>query len=58
MTTSFDARSIREKSPTEPDHQEVKTEPVAELIEIGRVSDTKGAWLGNKLDTGSGYTYY
>lgn len=55
MNTSFDAR---ERDRTETDHQEVKTEPVAGLIEVGRVSDTKGAWLGNKLDTGSGYTYY
>jgi hypothetical protein len=29
-----------------------------ELIELGKVSDTKGGWVGVKLDSGAGFTVY
>ena len=37
-------------------HQEA--EPKAELIELGKVSDTRGGWLGAKADNGFGFTVY
>ena len=27
------------------------------LVELGKVSDTKGGWLGAKADAGAGLTY-
>lgn len=27
------------------------------LVELGKVSDTKGGWLGAKIDAGAGLTY-
>ena len=57
MNASFDARSNREKDPPETDRQVVKAEPDGELIEMGRVSDTQGSWLGSKTDTGNGFMY-
>lgn len=27
------------------------------LVEMGKVSDTKGTWFGLKLDSGAGLTY-
>ncbi len=39
-------------------HQEQKTEPNAELVELGKVSDTRGGWLGSKYDAGVGFTVY
>lgn len=27
------------------------------LVELGKVSDTKGGWLGYKMDSGAGLTY-
>jgi len=27
------------------------------LVELGKVSDTKGGWFGNKNDSGAGLTY-
>ncbi len=34
--------------------QEQKTEVSAEVVELGKVSDTRGGWLGAKIDTGLG----
>lgn len=39
-------------------HQEQKTELDAELVELGKVSDTRGGWLGSKYDAGVGFTVY
>lgn len=38
--------------------QEQQTEPKAELVELGKVSDTRGGWIGVKADNGLGVTYY
>lgn len=38
--------------------QEQKTEVNAEVVELGKVSDTRGGWLGNKVDTGLGVQIY
>ncbi|MBW4052150.1 MAG: hypothetical protein HIU85_11940 [Proteobacteria bacterium] len=42
----------------DPPHQEQKTEPKSELVELGKVSDTRGGWLGSKYDAGAGFTVY
>jgi len=38
--------------------QEQKTELDAELVELGKVSDTRGGWVGVKEDTGFGFQVY
>jgi len=58
MNTSFDTRSNRERDRTETDRQEVMPAPDAALIEVGRISDTQGAWIGIKTDVGLGVIYY
>ena len=35
-----------------------KTEQDAALVELGRVSDTKGGFIGSKMDSGAGLTAY
>ena len=35
-----------------------KAELHAPLVELGKVSDTKGSFIGAKFDTGSGFVYY
>ncbi|HEY6515972.1 MAG TPA: hypothetical protein VIY50_07490 [Steroidobacteraceae bacterium] len=52
-----------ELSNTEPDRSEpVRQEPVAvsdaAIVELGKVSDTRGGWLGSKFDTGLGVQPY
>jgi hypothetical protein len=38
-------------------HQEQKEmEATPEVVELGKVSDTRGGWLGTKIDTGAGFT--
>ena len=38
--------------------QEQKAELDASLVELGKVSDTKGSFIGSKFDVGSGFIYY
>lgn len=38
--------------------QEHKTEQQPELVELGKVSDTRGGWIGVKTDIGNGFTVY
>lgn len=33
-------------------------QPDAQLVEMGRVSDTKGGWFGSKADVGVGFQVY
>lgn len=35
-----------------------KTEQDAALVELGKVSDTKGGFFGAKMDSGAGLTVY
>jgi len=37
--------------------QEQKVEE-ASLVELGKVSDTQGGWIGSKIDTGAGFLTY
>ena len=41
--------------PTPPQAPQPQT---AELVELGKVSDTKGGWWGVKMDSGAGFTTY
>lgn len=34
------------------------TELNSELVELGKVSDTRGGFFGSKSDTGAGYAVY
>lgn len=38
--------------------QEQKAEVHAEVVELGKVSDTRGGWLGTKTDIGAGFAAY
>lgn len=42
----------------EANHQEQNAQPASELVELGKVSDTRGGWLGAKADNGFGFTVY
>ena len=33
-------------------------QPEPRLVEMGKVSETKGGWFGAKTDTGAGFVYY
>jgi len=35
-----------------------RTEQDTALVELGKVSETKGGWLGSKVDNGAGLTAY
>ena len=35
-----------------------RTEQDTALVELGKVSETKGGWLGAKVDNGAGLTAY
>lgn len=38
--------------------QEQKAELDASLVELGKVSDTRGGFIGSKIDTGAGFITY
>lgn len=38
--------------------REEKAELDTALVELGKVSDTRGGWLGAKLDSGAGLIIY
>jgi len=38
--------------------EETQAEPGATLVDLGRVSDTKGGWVGSKADAGAGLMVY
>jgi hypothetical protein len=38
--------------------QEQKAELDASLVELGKVSDTQGSFIGSKFDIGSGFINY
>lgn len=58
MSTFADTRSNREQDQTEAIHQEPNPAPADALMELGKVSDTKGGWIGPKVDTGMGLIPY
>lgn len=60
MNTFSDTRSNTEQDQVETARQEPKTASVSEtqLVQLGKVSDTQGGWLGVKLDVGAGFITY
>lgn len=58
MNTPSDTRSSKEQDQVESVHQDAQPVTDAALIELGKVSDTKGGFLGHKPDTGFGVQTY
>lgn len=48
---------VKAEENAEPARQE-KADVDMMLVELGRVSDTKGGWLGSKGDAGAGLMFY
>lgn len=57
MNISSDDLLVRAEEKVETTRQE-KTEQETALVELGKVSETKGGWIGPKLDTGAGLQAY
>ena len=58
MNTSSDSRSNIEHDQPVSGHQDAEPVADATLLELGKVSDTQGGWLGVKLDVGAGFITY
>lgn len=58
MNNFSDTRSNKEQDQVERARQEAAPVLDAALLELGKVSDTQGGWLGSKLDVGSGFITY
>lgn len=57
MNTGSENLSVRAEEKVETVRGE-KVESDAALVELGKVSDTQGGWVGNKVDSGAGLTYF
>ncbi|MHB8814919.1 MAG: hypothetical protein ACYDAE_16815 [Steroidobacteraceae bacterium] len=58
MNTFADSPSNREQGQNEAACQELKLALAATLVELGKVSETRGGWFGPKLDVGAGFVPY
>ncbi|HUA24646.1 MAG TPA: hypothetical protein VMA54_11050 [Steroidobacteraceae bacterium] len=58
MNTPSDTRSSKEQDQVESLRQDAPPVTDAALIELGKVSDTQGGYLGSKPDTGFGVAMY
>jgi hypothetical protein len=58
MKNPSDTRSSKEQDQVESGRQDAEPVSDAALIELGKVSDTRGGWVGAKPDTGFGVTTY
>jgi hypothetical protein len=58
MNTLADTRSGKEQEQVEAGRQDAEPVQDAALLELGRVSDTQGGWLGTKYDSGAGFQTY
>ena len=58
MNTLADTRSSKEQDQVESVRQDAEPVSDAALVELGKVSDTKGGWIGVKPDSGFGVTNY
>jgi hypothetical protein len=58
MNTFADELSNTERDRSEPVRQEPEAVADAAIVELGKVSDTRGGWLGPKFDTGLGVMPY
>ena len=58
MNTASDTLVNDAEEKVETTREEPQPTPEAGLIELGKVSDTKGGWWGVKMDSGAGFTIY
>lgn len=58
MNISSDTRSNKQQDQVETARQEPQPVPQMELVQLGKVSDTRGGWLGTKPDVGLGFITY
>ena len=58
MNAASDTLSSKTEDQVESAREETRAEPGAALVDLGRVSDTKGGWFGLKADAGAGFTAY
>lgn len=58
MNTFADNLSNREQDQNESARRETKLLSDAPLVELGKVSETRGGWFGPKLDVGAGFVPY
>lgn len=58
MNTFADYLSNTQQEQNETVRQELKPAADAALLELGKVSDTQGGWVGQKFDVGLGFTPY
>lgn len=58
MSTFSDTQSSRKQDQVEAGRQDAEPASDAALLELGKVSDTQGGWLGVKLDVGAGFITY
>lgn len=58
MNTSSDTLSNKEQDQVETARQEPQPVSQTELVQLGKVSDTHGGWLGSKPDVGLGFITY
>lgn len=57
MNTGSENLSVRAEDKVETVREE-KVELDPALVELGKVSDTKGGWVGPKVDSGVGLTMF
>jgi hypothetical protein len=58
MNTSSDTLSHGAEEKVETTREQPQPAHKPELIELGKVSDTKGGWWGVKPDSGAGFSTY
>lgn len=58
MNTLSETRSSGEQGQIEAGRQDAEPAQDAALLELGKVSDTQGGWIGSKPDTGNGFSTY
>jgi hypothetical protein len=58
MNPASDILSNKAEDQVESAREETQAEPSATLVDLGRVSDTKGGWVGSKADSGAGLMVY
>lgn len=54
------ARDLPNREQDQQENVRQEPKPVSEnpLVELGKVSDTQGGWLGPKIDSGMGFIPY
>ena len=57
MNTGLDKLLVRAEEQAEIAGEEA-TELDSALVELGKVSDTQGGWVGTKMDSGAGLMYF